>query len=271
MHRHPIRLVVLAALALSIFPVPVPADGPSSPPPAIVRAPAAHRAAVDEVMGVLADLGLPMPPEIDVHVYETRAQFHRGLTEQAYVSPDRVDEIASFAAGLARPGRVLLHAKAAKGRREWRRLIAHELAHVSQFSLAGGGGRADQWLAEGLAERVAFDVLERLDLDSVTERRARALVTARQHPGFARGRLDLVALGSPREFTLRHQRDGSLETYQLSFLMADYLLNRAGMPAVLDYFRRCRSLDRERAFAAAFGQSVQAFEAEVLGYLKSLD
>jgi hypothetical protein len=166
---------------------------------------------------------------------------------------------------------VLLHARAARGKREWRRLIAHELAHVSQFALAGGDGRADQWLAEGLAERIAFDVLERLSLDSVADRRARALSTARQHPGFIRGRLDLVALGSPREFTLRHQRDGSLETYQLSFLMADYLLNRAGMPAVLDYFRRCRSLDRERAFTAAFGQSVQAFEAEVLRHLKSLD
>jgi hypothetical protein len=90
---------------------------------------------------------------------------------------------------------------------------------------------------------------------------------ARQHPGLAAGRLDLLGLGSPREFTLRHQRDGSLATYQLSFLMADYLVKRAGLPAVLDYFRRCRALERERAFASTFGQSVQEFEAEVLQHL----
>jgi hypothetical protein len=271
MQSHRLLVLLVVLFTLSVLPVPAPAEAPRPTAPAVVRVPAAHRDAVDEVLVVLNDLGVPMPSEVDVHVYETRAQFHRGLSEQAYVSPDRVDEIAAFAAGLARPGRVLLHAKAAKGRREWRRLIAHELAHVSQFALAGGDGRADQWLAEGLAERIAFEALERLNLDSLAERRARALVTARQHPGFARGRLDLVALGSPRGFTLRHQRDGSLETYQLSFLMADYLMTRAGMPAVLDYFRRCRSLDRQRAFAAAFGQPVEAFEAEVLRYLKSLE
>jgi hypothetical protein len=221
-------------------------------------------------MTVMAGMGLPMPAEVDVHVYDTHAQFHRGLTQQAYVSAERVDEIAAFAAGLARPGRVLLHARAARGRREWRRLIAHELTHVSQFALAGGDGRAGQWLAEGLAERVAFEVLERLRLDSLADRRTKALAAARQHPGFARGRLELDALGSPQEFTLRHQRDGSRATYQLSFLMADYLVERAGLPAVLDYFRRCRTLDRARAFAVAFGQPVEAFETEVLAYLRGL-
>ncbi len=236
-----------------------------------VVAPAAHRDAVDDVVTVMRDLGLVLPADVRVHVYDTRGAFRRGLIDEAYVAADRVEEIASFAAGLARPGRVLLHSRAAKGRREWRRLIAHELTHVAQFALAGGDGRADQWLAEGVAERVAFEVLERLGLDTLTERRGRALKGARQHPGFAAGRLDLAALGSPREFTLRHQRDGSLETYQLSFLLADHLVERFGLAGVLDYFRACRRLDRERAFAATFGQSVATFEAEVLGYLRSLD
>jgi hypothetical protein len=69
--------------------------------------------------------------------------------DEGYVAADRVNEVASFAAGLARPGRVLLHAGATRGRLEPMRLIAHELTHVVQFDLAGGDGRADQWLAEG--------------------------------------------------------------------------------------------------------------------------
>jgi hypothetical protein len=267
MHRCRTLRWLLLLVIVSALPLPAFAQAPVPQ----VRVPPAHRAGVEQVVGVLLDLGLPLPAEVDVHVYDTHAQFHRGLREQAYVSPDRVEEIAAFAAGLARPGRVLLYARAVKGPREWHRLIAHELTHVSQFSLAGGDGRADQWLAEGLAERIAFETLERLGLDSLADRRARAFVAARQHPGFARGRLDLVALGSPREFTLRHQRDGSLQTYQLSFVMADYLLARAGMPAMLDYFRRCRTVERERAFAAAFGQTVAAFETEMLRYLRSLD
>jgi hypothetical protein len=236
----------------------------------VLRVPPPHRDAVDEVAGVMRDLGLALPADVQVHVYDTRAAFRRGLIDEAYVGPDRVEEIASFAAGLARPGRVLLHSSAARGRREWRRLIAHELTHVAQFALAGGDGRADQWLAEGVAERVAFEVLDRLGLDTLADRRARALAGARQHPGFMAGRLDLAALGSPREFTLRHQRDGSLETYQLTFLMADYLVERFGLDGVMGYFRRCRRLDRERAFAATFGQTTSVFEAEVLGYLRAL-
>jgi hypothetical protein len=240
-------------------------------PDAGLNVPPAHRAAVEEILAIMRqDLALPLPERVSVFVYDSRAAFREGLMDDGYVSADRVNEIASFAAGLARPGRVLLHARATRGRLEWRRLIAHELTHVVQFNLAGGDGRADQWLAEGLAERVAFEVLERLGVDTLAERRERALSGARKHPGFVNGRLDLAALGSPREFTLRHQRDGSLETYQLSFLMADYLVERDGLATVLEYFRNCRVMDRDRAFARTFGQPIQQFEKEILAHLRTL-
>ena len=259
-------LIFLAACGVSpITPVPV------SLADSGLKVPSAHRAAVEEVVSVMRDdLGLPVPQRVSVFVYESRASFRKGLLDEGYVPADRVDEIASFAAGLARPGRVLLHAGATPGRLGWTRLIAHELTHVVQFNLAGGDGRADQWLAEGLAERVAFEVLEHLGLDSLADRRDRALVGAREHPGFAAGRVDLAALGSPRAFTLRHQRDGSVETYQLSFLMADYLVDRYGLDVVLNYFRNCRVMDRRRAFAHTFRQSIQQFERDVLDYLRGL-
>src|SRR5437763_17065630 len=260
-------LFVSACGATKIAPV-TPAAATSA---VTLDVPVAHRPAVEEIVTIMRrDLALPLPARVRVFVYDSRASFRTGLFDEGYVAAARVNEIASFAAGLARPGRVLLHSRAARGRTEWRRLIAHELTHVVQFNLAGGDGRADQWLAEGLAERVAFEVLERLGLDSLAERRDRAISGARQHPGFANGRLDLAAPGSPRELPLRHQRDGSLETYQLSFLMADYLVKRDGLEVVLDYFRNCRVMDRDRAFARTFGQSIPQFETEVLAYLRGL-
>jgi hypothetical protein len=234
-----------------------------------LRVPAPHRDTVEEVVTVLSELGLTVPADLAVHVYDSPAAFRRGLLDEAYVRPDRADEIAAFAAGLARPGRVLLNAQAVRGRREWHRLIAHEVTHVAQFALSGGDGRADQWLAEGLAERVAFAALERLGLDTLADRRKVAREGARRHPGVAAGRLDLAALGSPREFTLRHQRDGSIETYQLTFLMADHLVERFGLDAVLGYFRRCRTLDRMRAFELSFGLTLGQFETEVLQLLRA--
>jgi hypothetical protein len=262
-------VLVLALVVPALDVTTARSDGPSRPLATELRVAPAYRAEVEEVVAAIHDIGVPLPSEIGVYVHESQSAFRHGLLEEAYVPLDRVEEIAAFAAGLARPGRVLLHAKAVRGRREWRRLIAHELTHVGQFTLAGGDGRADQWLAEGVAERVAFQVLERLGLDSLADRRQRALGGAVRHPGFAAGRLDLAALGSPREFTLRHQRDGSLETYQLTFLMADYLVEQKGLHTVLDYFRRCRRLDRGAAFAGVFGKTVQEFEAEILAHLRA--
>ena len=236
-----------------------------------LRVPASHRDAVEDVVALMRDVGVTMPADVQVFVYDTQAAFRQGLHEEAYVRPDRAEEIAAFAAGLARPGRVLLNAPAVRGRREWRRLLAHELTHVAQFALAGGDGRADQWLAEGLAERVAFEVLQRLGLDDLVDRRNGARASVRRHPGVAAGRLDLAALGSPREFTLRHQRDGSVETYQLAFLLADHLVERFGLDNVLGYFRRCRTLDRARAFEATFGQTLGQFETEMLLILRARD
>src|SRR5262245_21989257 len=118
----------LTALVFAIVLAFLPSIGSAEPPrpslPITLRVSAAHRPAVEEVVRVMLDLGLPMPSEVAVHVYDTQMAFHRGLLQDAYVSSERVDEIAAFAAGLARPGRVLLHSRAARGQREWRRLIA---------------------------------------------------------------------------------------------------------------------------------------------------
>jgi hypothetical protein len=259
-----VALLFFTACGATAVSVPVALSAGAS----VVDVSPAHRAAVEEIVTIMRrDVGLRLPAHVSVHVYDTQEAYRHGLVAEGFVALDRVDEIAAFAAGLARPGRVLLYARAVHGGREWRRLIAHELTHVAQFDLAGGDGRAAQWLAEGLAERVAFEVLDRLGLGSIGDRHALAVERMRHHPGFVAGRLDLGALGSPREFTMRHQRDGSLETYQLAFLMADYLVQRDGMATVLEYFRRCGQDGRRQAFVTTFGQPIEQFETEVLAYL----
>jgi hypothetical protein len=224
---------------------------------------------IDTIATIIStDIGLPLPAGLRAFVYDDREGFRQGLIEDAYVSPDGADTLATFAIGLARPGRVLFNLRGARGRTEWPRLIAHELTHVAQFELAGGDGQAEQWLAEGMAEHVAFQVLERLGLDSLEHRRDVARVRARNQAAFAQARLDLETLGSPTGFTLRHQREGSVETYQLAFLMVDYLIEREGFPRVVEYFRLRHDEDRPDAFASAFGQSIDEFEREVLAHLQ---
>src|SRR5207237_5945970 len=118
---------------------------------------------VDRVVEVLTrDLGLPLPAGTRVHVYTTREAFRRGLVKDAKMGEEGADELAAFAIGIARPGRVLLNGRLAGGGSEWLRPIGHEVTPGPQSRPAGGAGRAEQWLAEGTAAHVAFQVLERL-------------------------------------------------------------------------------------------------------------
>jgi hypothetical protein len=241
-------------------------------PPRDATGLATHEKAVRGIAAILArDLGLPVPDQVTVYVYATRRAFEQGLVGDAHVSTARAAELSEFAIGIGQRRQLLLNDEGTqRNRREWLRLIAHELSHVCQIEAAQGEGLAEQWLAEGMAEWVAFTVLERLGLDTVGARRRFARTGIRDHGALVAVRLDLETLGSPQGFTVRHLREGSLPTYQLAFLMADYLIARNGLPAVLGYFRAfATSHDRHRNFAGAFGQTLEEFEREVLVYLKS--
>src|SRR5262249_59848609 len=117
-----------------------------------------------------------------------------------------------------------------------------ERTQGSQIELAQGEGRAEQWLAEGMAEWVAFSVLERLRYDSLARRRAAAVTGVRGQAALQAGRLDLETLGTPRGFTMRHLREGSPPTHQLSFLMLDYLLPADRFPPLVGRLPRAAPL-----------------------------
>jgi hypothetical protein len=268
MRRASILALLFGILAITAGGVASVAAAPRETPPAVEVIGGARPEALDRLIGVLQELGLPMPANTRVYIYASRQAFRRGIVEDAGLSADGADELARFAVGLARPNRVLLNGRLSDTGSEWLRLVAHELTHVAQFELAGGEGRADQWLAEGVAEHVAFQALERMGVGSLERQRTVALRRARGQAAVAQSRLDLATLGSPRQFTLRHQREGSTATYHLTFLLADYLVQRHGFEKVVQYFGRLRSRSSAGAFAATFGQTLQDFEREVLPHLK---
>ena len=223
-----------------------------------------HEAVVRGVATILArDLGLPVPARVTVYIYSSRAVFERGLVSDGRLPVVRAAELGEFAIGVGRRRQLLLHDHGGPpAGREWLGLVAHELTHVAQIELAQGEGRAEQWLAEGMAEWAAYSVLERLGLDVMVERRAAAIGHVRDHPALLDGRLDLAALGTPQGFAVRP------EIYQLSFLMTDYLIRRHGFESLPGYFRiLATGHGRYASFQLAFGQTLEEFEREILGHL----
>jgi hypothetical protein len=235
----------------------------------------ALRTTDDAVRGIAAimarSFGLPVPDSVVVLVYGGRRAFEQGLMRDARVSPVQAAQLSDFAVGVGARGQVLLNDQPTdRTQREWLRLIAHELTHVSQIELAGGEGRGEQWLAEGMAEWVAFSTLERLGLDTLERRRQAAMAGLRSHVTLLHGPLALEAHGAPRGFTAWHLQEGSIPVYQLAFLITDDLVERRGFETIRTYFASFRrTSDRRKNFEAAFGESLTAFEADVLVRLKT--
>jgi hypothetical protein len=229
-----------------------------------------HTAVVRGVAGILArDLGLIVPEQFTVYIYSSRTVFERGLVSDGRLPVVRAVELGEFAAGVGKRRQLLLQDRGGPpSAREWLRLIAHELTHVAQIELAQGEGRAEQWLAEGMAEWAAFAVLERLGLDSLATQRVLATSQARMHPALRERRLDLDQLGTPRGFTERHLREGALETYRLAFLMTDHLIHRQGFASLFTYFGELAAgRGRYDSFRLAFDQSLGEFEQEITAHL----
>lgn len=229
-----------------------------------------HETAVRGIAAIMTqELHLPVPEEITMFVYASRELFEEGLVRDGRHSRRWAAEYASFASGIGKRRQLLINDGAVEARgRDWLQLLAHELTHVTQIELARGEGCYEQWLAEGMAEWVAFAVLERLGIDTVAERRAMARLAMRSHPPVVGRRLDLGSLGTPKGFTRRHRVEGSLATYRLAFLMADELIERHGLRRLVTYFRLCGSgLGRDESFRLAFGLTVAEFEAQVIEQL----
>ena len=133
-----------------------------------------HEAVVRGVAAILRrDLGLPVPEQVTLYLYASRALFERGLVDDGRLAPVRAAELGEFAVAVGKRRQLLLHNEGAPpSSRYWLRLIAHELTHVAQIELATSEGQAEQWLTEGMAEWAAFSVLERLGLETLADRRA---------------------------------------------------------------------------------------------------
>jgi hypothetical protein len=137
-------------------------------------------------------------------------------------------------------------------------ILAHELTHTLQYEYAGGTrGTSEQWLREGFAEWVEVQVLSALDFTSPAQ--ARSIALSQVNGGGTPAALsemvtfpDWVALA---------QRGGQERIYAQAMLAVEFLLERHGVPAVIEYFTLFASSDdRVGNFRRAFGEDLATFE-----------
>ena len=228
---------------------------------------------VAAVVGVMAQkFNLP-PPNGKVLIYRTRQDFEQGLVEHLKLEPGLAHATSEFAKSAVGNCNVLVNEPLISGSPWPKRieLLAHELTHSAQLTLANRCGLPrEQWMLEGTAEWMAYNVTAALQLDDLNDVRRRLkakVLQATRKDGLPQ----LTHLGTFQQWVAARKKYGFDGTYSLSFLVADFLVTRHSFDAVAQYFRAFgKSLDHGASFSAAFGESPEAFDRALEEHLKAL-
>ncbi len=259
-----------AGCARTTLVLPVTLEPAALTTPAPTRPLRTYESAVKSIAAIMvSELGLPLPSRFAVFVFPSRAAYAAGLAETGQIPAPRAAEIAAYSVGLGQHRQLFLNDGALRGAcgSTWLAVVTHELTHSAQYELSGGRrGRSEQWIREGMADWVAYRVLDRLGEATFENQRekARRQVSGAWHAFKDKG-LDLVDLGRPRRWEARHLPPGGHLLYRLAFLLTDELIQRAGWDRLLEYFRAfADSDDRFGNFQRAFGLPLEDFELRAL-------
>lgn len=246
-------------------------DRPIAPP--LLRDASDSRVVATVSWVLTRQLGLPLSWPVTAYFYSSQEAFEEGLV--AHGSADLVSAKAQarFATGVGTAKGIFLRSDRLVAAPLLVRagLIAHELTHMSQYELARGRrAGSEQWIREGFADWVKFRALDALSLRPYAESRRRVIEDVRSAGPVA----SLPALGglaSHRQWMDARDGAGSAATYGQAFLAADWLVERYGHAAVVDYFRRFADRDDAAGnFRAAFGLARGQFAAEFRARLPAL-
>lgn len=230
-----------------------------------------YPAAVDAIVRVMvSDFQLPVPRG-KLIIYSTRAEFEVGLIEHLKIKPDLAKSTARFAKSAVGSYNVLVNEEAIAATPWPQRieLLAHELTHSVQLTLAKRPGLPrHQWLLEGTAEWLAFNVTAALKLDDMNNVRVRLSDKVRELR--RKGQLpSLTKLDSFSDWVSARNSYGFDGTYSLSFLATDFLVSQYSFARVVDYFKRFEhSSDHLANFKSAFQDTPEDFDLKLRAYLE---
>jgi hypothetical protein len=218
--------------------------------------------------------------ELNLPIHATYLLLHQNQQtfESSLVNGRKFDaayarETASWAVALSTADLILVNEAALK-RLPWServRVLAHELVHTVQYDLANGRrGTSDQWLREGLAEWIAYRVVNALKMGTFSQRSALAFSRVRKAENL--GPLPrLSQMATFRTFAELRSSHGQGPLYDQTFIATDFLIQCSGLEAVLQYFRLfAQSDNRLGNFRAAFGKDLSTFEEEFGLYLQKI-
>lgn len=227
--------------------------------------------AVKAIAAVMVeDLQLPAPDAI-VYLYHGRENYDPSVVQVANGTADSKN--GAFARASCGWRKVLAD-RDWLATLSWRarvRTVAHEMLHLAQFALADWScAEPHYWLMEGFAQWGAYKILASLELQSFAD--GATLFREDVAAAHRRGALpNLSRLVTAADWQAAERTVGREASYGGSVMAVDFLIERKGLAAVIDYFARFKdSALRSGNFAAAFGEDAATFESEFVAHLDKI-
>lgn len=237
-----------------------------------------YRSAVDAIVWTIVNrFGLPAP-EGRVEIYATKAVFAQGLMSRLGMAPELARSTAAFAkAGVG--NYTLLINESVMGPLPWPQrieILAHELTHCVELTLVQQPGLSrPQWLIEGFAEWMGYNITDAMGFDRLSEVRPRLVQKVRAAKA-KDGLPYLTLINTLPEWLDARRKYGFDATYSQSFLVVDFLAARHSVASVAEFFRQFRlSSSYVDNFRTAFGEEIaefgNAFQRHLAGVLAAQD
>lgn len=231
----------------------------------------AQRAIAFSIAELEKTLGLTVTHPVTVLLTPDAKTYAQVLRDEEGLKPETALAQAAFTSGGSHGHRVIVNIGEIEMYNDALFIVAHEIAHQSQIEALKDITRLN-WLTEGMADWVAAQVVaanlgELPDSDTGQVKRYQYswLMTMAQAPLYPR----LLELDGRIDWLTSVRVYGTVIPYRMAALAVFRLAEMAGIDSFRSYFTlRAKGESTEKAFAAAFGMTLEAFEDQYADWLQ---
>lgn len=213
--------------------------------------------------------GIELEEDARIIITPDRRAYAEARMREGGESREKAERHAAFASGnsIGKTRTILLNAGHAKMQSEPTKRVkttCHELTHQVQAKLSNNrqSKAGYKWMSEGTANSLAFRIMELAGFSTVEQERSSWLQNLK----------DTAQL--PKVTQVQDNKDWvklveeKKNPYALATNMVEFLIDRCGYDAIIDYFKELKERERSVAFQKAFGMAHEDFLQEFDRYYK---
>lgn len=209
--------------------------------------------------------GVSLDKPVDIVLVSSQERFRNALIEVLHMSPYYAEKFAKHNRGVSSWHIVSYRITNKTSKFDVYSHISHEMTHTVQRQITGTGNAPGKmtWIWEGMANVIPAKLLEEKGVMTISDRRNGWITYARKQTF----RPDLNLLFNQADWFKAMDLYGIDNVYNLATLAVEYLAQKKGYNAIVEYVRFAGKLPAEESFVNAFGMTIEEFRRDFGNYL----